>query len=101
MKAISRRLGVFKFCGRNPKIVGRRLTHVTTPHRNNSSNSGRSRKQGLKNKLRGRADRRVSRASARLETGQAQVPGLSEFSTLRNHGSPCACPPIMAAGAPV
>jgi hypothetical protein len=37
MKAISRRLGVFKFCGRNPKIIGRRLTHVTTPHRNNSA----------------------------------------------------------------
>jgi hypothetical protein len=33
MKAISRRLGVFKFFGRNPKIIGRRLTHVTTPRR--------------------------------------------------------------------
>jgi len=30
MKAISRRLGVFKFFGRNPKIIRRRLSHVTT-----------------------------------------------------------------------
>jgi hypothetical protein len=52
MKAISRRLVVFKFFGRNPKIVGRRLTHVTTPRRDNTSNSGQPRKQGLNNKVR-------------------------------------------------
>jgi len=33
MKAISRRLDVFKFCERNPKIIERRLSHVTTTRR--------------------------------------------------------------------
>ena len=41
-------------------VVGNRRSsgganYVTTPHRNNSSNSGRPRKQGLNNKLRARA----------------------------------------------
>jgi hypothetical protein len=63
MKAISRRLGVFKFCGRNPKIIGRRLTHVTTPHRNNSSNSGRPRKHGLNNKLKLRGNDMANHAA--------------------------------------
>ena len=40
MKAISRRLGVFKFFGRNPKIIRRRLTHVTTPRRPSQATQG-------------------------------------------------------------
>jgi len=52
MKAISRRLGVFRICGTNPKIIRRRLTHVTTPRPANTSNTGRPRKQGLNTKVR-------------------------------------------------
>ena len=51
MKAISRRLGVFKFFGRNPKIIRRRLTHVTTTRRDNTSNPEQPTQHGLSNKL--------------------------------------------------
>jgi hypothetical protein len=46
MKAISRRLGVFKFFGRNPKIIGRRLTHVTTTRRDTQATQDSPRNMG-------------------------------------------------------
>ena len=50
MKATATAL-VFRFFGRNPENIKRWPSHVTTTRRDNTSNSGCLRQQGLNNKL--------------------------------------------------